>query len=287
VAAKVAGLVLAAAFPVAPALAQSAVTWEYELPSGLPGQAQGVLRIPTEGRNGHAMLLLHHSGGFDRGTTAQYAALFQQRGFLTLELRLFDRPENRPVAPVMYAMTASALMFLSRQPGVQADKVSAIGLSMGAFMAIVGASSWFYAEHNLGDARFHKLAALYPVCWSASEISKGHTEGLPHVAGLPSNFLQSFAGVPLLILAAGRDDYDGRNPRACLDFAASMRDTRQSSITQVKVYAEASHGWDHGRTYDFMVWGGCVGRTNCRNRNVHSPEHTERGKQDLLAFFSP
>jgi dienelactone hydrolase len=257
------------------------------MPSGLSGQAQGVLRIPTGERNGHAMLLLHHSGGFDRGTTAQYAALFQQRGFVTLELRLFDRPENRPVAPVMYAMTASALTFLSRQPGVQADKVSAIGLSMGAFMAIVGASSWFYAAHDLGDRRFHKLAALYPVCWSANEVSKGHTEGLAHVAGLPANFLQGFAGVPLLILAAGRDDYDGRNPRACPDFAASIRDTRQASITQVKVYAEATHGWDHGWTYEFTVWGGCIGRTNCRNRNVHSPEHTAKGKQDLLEFFKP
>ncbi len=260
---------------------------EYTLAAGTPAaQVKAVLRRPVAAGNGQALLILHHGGGFGAGTTTPYAELFSRNGFTTLELRMFESPNDRPPFFLMYAMVASALRYLASLPGVAPDKVSAMGLSLGAFLTIAATSSWFHAQHQLEPPRFHRLAAVYPVCWMMSEAVKGQTQGLAAFDGLPQDFLQSFAGVPLLILAGGKDNYEGSNPAACPDFARAIPDSRQASLVEVKVYPEATHGWDHGRSYDFMVYGGCAVRKTCRNFNVFSPATTEKGRGDLLRFFS-
>lgn len=269
-----------------PACAQEAVVLEYAAPGSSPAQVRAVLRKPVAAGNGQAVLILHHGGGFGAGTTTPYAELFTRNGFTTLELRMFETANNRPPHLAMYAMVASALRYLAGQPGVAPDKVSAMGLSLGAFLTIGATSSWFYAHHQLDSLRFRRLAAVYPVCWMMSEALQRQTQGLVAFDGLPSDFLQSFAAVPLLILAGGKDNYDGSNPAACPSFARSIPDSRQASLVEVKVYPEATHGWDHGRSYDFLVFGGCAVRATCRNYNVFSPATTEKGQRDVLQFFS-
>lgn len=248
---------------------------------------EAVLRKPEAAGTGQALLVVHHGGGFRAGTTAQYAELFSKQGFTTLELRMFDSPEDaRPPMLALYAMMASGLRYLSQRPEVKPDKVSAMGLSLGAFMTITATSGWFYEHHQLGKLRFHRLAAVYPVCWMMTEAVKSQTEGLAIFSGLPPNVLQTFARVPLLILAAGKDNYDGNNPNACPDFAKAIPDAQQAQVSEVKVYPEATHGWDHGRTYSFIAFNACPIRKTCRNTNVSSPATVEKGKQDLLAFFT-
>lgn len=269
-----------------PAFAREWVALDYAVPGGDQGKVEALLRKPAGEANGQAVLLLHHAGGFSMGTTAQYAGLLADAGFTTLELRMFDAAGRAPPPPTLYAMMASALAHLSRQPGVAPDRVSAMGLSLGALMTVGATSEWFYSHHGLGGLRFHRLAAVYPVCWMLSEALAGRTPGLRAFAGLPSDFLTRFAGVPLLILAAGKDDYDGSDPDACPRLVRAIPDEPQARRTEVKVYSEATHGWDHGRTYDFVVFNGCAIRATCRNYNVFSPETVRRGKQDLLAFFS-
>ena len=270
---------------VSTARAKEWVSFPYADPGGASGTVQALVRKPAGEGNGQAMLLLHHAGGFETGTTAQYAELFQQKGFTTLELKMFDNPGRRPSPGVIYAMVAAALRHLSEQPGIRADRVSAIGLSLGASLTVNATSRWFYERHQLGSLRFHRLAALYPVCWIMSEALRGRVDGIPFFDWMPADYLQSFVGVPLLILAAGRDGYNGLDPQSCPDFVKAIPDDVQARRTQVRVYPEATHGWDHGRTYEFNVVGACAGRTNCRNRNVSSPETVARGKADLIAFF--
>lgn len=277
-------LLLVSSWPV---WSQEALVLEYTLAQGTPAaQVNAVLRRPVSPANGQALLILHHGGGFSAGTTTPYAEFFSRNGFTTLELRMFESVNDRLPFRVMYAMVASGLRYLASQPGVAPDKVSGMGLSLGALLSIGATSSWFYAQHQLEPLRFRRLAALYPVCWMMSEGVKGQTEGLAAFDGIPRDFLQSFAAVPLLILAGAKDNYEGSNPSACPDFARAIPDSRQASLIDVKVYPEATHGWDHGRSYDFMVYGGCAVRKTCRNFNISSRATTEKGRSDLLTFFS-
>lgn len=280
-------LPLAAAALPSTAGSKESVILNYAVSDGLSGTVQAVLRKPDASGTGQALLILHHAGGFNAGTTTQYADLFTRSGLTTLELKMFEHPRDRPAQLALYAMMASALQFLAQQPGIDPNKVSAMGLSLGAFLTIGATSRWFYDYHPLaGKLRFHRLAAVYPVCWMMSEAVKGQTQGLPAFTGMPADFLQSFAGIPLLILAGGKDNYDASNPNACPDFANAIADRQQAQLTQVKVYPEATHGWDHGYTYSFVAFNACAMRSTCRNFNVSTPATVEKGKQDLLMFFT-
>jgi dienelactone hydrolase len=178
------------------------------------------------------------------------------------------------------------LKYLSQVPGVDRKKVSAMGMSLGAFLTIDATSSWFYEHYEAGDLRFEKLIALYPVCWMMTEAAKGQTQDISIFNGLPNAFLQQSAEIPLLILAAGKDSYDSLDAGACKTFVKSITNPRQAEMTRVTVYPEATHGWDHGRNYNFQVWKGCTGKTNCTNRIVSSPETVEQGKQAVLSFLT-
>jgi dienelactone hydrolase len=178
------------------------------------------------------------------------------------------------------------LQYLSQVPGVDRKKVSAMGMSMGAFLTINATSSWFYEKYGAGDLRFDKLIALYPVCWFMSEAMKGQTQDILIFKGLPNTFLQQSVEIPLLILAAGKDSYDTMDANACPAFAKSIVNPRQAAMTKIVVYPNATHGWDHGKDYSFPLRGQCTGRTSCTNRIVSSPETVEQGKQAVLSFLT-
>ena len=81
---------------VVPTWAKETVAFDYAVPGDVAGRLQAVLRRPSDVGNGQALVLIHHAGGFGRGTTTPYAELFTSRGFTTLELRMFDSPADRP-----------------------------------------------------------------------------------------------------------------------------------------------------------------------------------------------
>ena len=265
--------------------AQTVVRVDYDTGAGTPVHPlEAVLRTPAEGTaNGQALLILHHGGGFSFNTTQQYGEFFSQRGFVTLELKMFHENAQEPPPIVTRGQMMGGLKYLSQTPGVR--QVSAMGMSLGAFMTLDASTAWFYEQYQAGALRFHKLAALYPVCWFYSEAAQGKAGDLRPFAKFPPDFFQRSVGIPLLILAAGQDSYDGANPQACAQFVSSLPDPRQAQMTRVEVFPEATHGWDHGRNYSFPVRGGCVGRRPCINTIVSSPQTTELGKRKVLEFL--
>ena len=270
------------------AQASSAQTWvrvNYDTGAGTPvEQLDAVLRTPPEGAaNGQALLILHHGGGFSFNTTQQYGEFFSRRGFVTLELKMFNEHAQEPPPMVTRGQMMGGLKYLAQMPGIR--QVSAMGMSLGAFMTLDASTAWFYEQYQAGALRFHKLAALYPVCWFYAEAVQGKAGDLRPFAKMPPDFFQRWAGIPLLILAAGKDSYDGANPQACPQFVNSLPDPHQAQMTRVEVFPEATHGWDHGRTYSFPVRGGCVGRRHCTNTIVSSPETVELGKRKVLEFL--
>lgn len=269
--------------------AQSLIKIDYDTGAGTPVQQVEAVFRPAKGvANGQALLILHHGGGYSDNTTQQYAELYSSKGFATLELIMFRmRTPSMVIDPiVLHGQVMGGLKYLSKVPGVERTKVSAMGMSMGAFLTIDATSSWFYEHYQAGDLRFNKLIALYPVCWFMSEAMKGETQELLIFKGLPNTFLQKSAEIPLLILAAGKDSYDGSNVNACPTFAKSITNARQASMTKVEVFENATHGWDHGRNYNFPLRGQCPGRSNCTNYIVSSPETVEQGKQAVLNFLT-
>lgn len=267
--------------------AQTWVKVNYDTGAGTSvNQIEALLRTPTESTsNGQALLILHHAGGFSFNTTQQYGEFFSKRGFVTLELKMFNDHNSRPSTLELHGQMMGGLKYLSQHSGVDSAQVSAMGLSLGAFMTVNAAGQWFYEHYDAGGLRFKKLMALYPSCWITSAAAAGKADGIPLYKGMPNNFLEKWSHIPLLILAGGKDSYDSEDPNACPSFVKGITDTKQAEITQVTVYPNATHAWDHGRNYSFPIWGGCTGRTNCTNRIVFSPETVELGKQAVLSFL--
>ena len=275
----------------APALswAQTTIKVDYNTGQGTPiQQVEAVYRAPMGLANGQALLILHHGGGYSDNTTQQYAELFSNNGFATLELIMYrdTRSRNRPDPMSRHGQMMGGLKYLAQVQGVDPKKVSAMGMSLGAFMTIGATSSWFYERYQAGNLRFNKLVALYPVCWMMTEAVKGQTQDIAIFKDFPKTFLQQFAQIPLLILAAGKDSYDSEDAGACPTFAKSIPNQTQADMTKVEVFSDATHGWDHGKNYSFSVQGGCTGRTSCTNRIVSSPATVELGKQAILSFLT-
>jgi dienelactone hydrolase len=268
---------------------QTTIKVDYNTGAGTPVQQVEAVFRPARGTaNGQALLILHHGGGYSDNITQQYAEFFSNKGFATLELIMFRfRTPSTVIDPIAFhGQVMGGLRYLSQVPGVDRKKVSAMGMSLGAFLTIDATSSWFYEHYEAGDLRFDKLVALYPVCWFMSEAIKGQTQDIAIFKGLPNTFLQKSAEIPLLILAAGKDSYDSSDPAACPAFAKSIINPRQAAMTKVEVFPNATHGWDHGKDYSFPLRGQCTGRTNCTNRIVSSPETVEQGKQATLQFLT-
>ena len=267
--------------------AQSWIKVNYDTGAGTPvQQVEAVFRAAEGAPNGQALLILHHAGGFSFNTTKQYGEFYSKQGFTTLELKMFNDHDGRPSPLILHGQMMGALKHLSQIPGVDSKKISAMGLSLGAFMTVDAASQWFYDHYRADELRFHKLIAMYPTCWITSAAASGNAVGIPLFNGMPANFLEKWAHIPLLILAGGKDSYDSEDPNACPDFVKNIKDTKQAEITSVHVYPNATHAWDHGRNYSFPIRGGCTGRTNCTNRIVYSAETVEQGKQAVLSFLT-
>ena len=277
------------ALMVTPTWSQTLVKVDYNTGAGTTvQQVEAVFRPAKGAANGQALLILHHGGGYSDNTTQQYAELYSSKGFATLELIMFrTRTPSTVIDPIaIHGQVMGGLQYLSQVPGVDRKKVSAMGMSMGAFLTINATSSWFYEKYGAGDLRFYKLIALYPVCWFMSEAMKGQTQDILIFKGLPNTFLQQSVEIPLLILAAGKDSYDTMDANACPAFAKSIVNPRQAAMTKIVVYPNATHGWDHGKDYSFPLRGQCTGRTSCTNRIVSSPETVEQGKQAVLSFLT-
>ncbi len=237
-------------------------------PSGVPGQEKKA-----------AVVVLHHGGGWDAQTTQQYAAWLNQHGYITAETVMFkgrSQPGHLHIPKVF-----ATLNHLARMPDVDASKIAVMGLSAGAFQSIYAISEWATEKYGEGH-RFAAAVAFYPSCWIVKKLLQNNDMGRFKNPQFPDHFLSKFTGAPLTLLAAGQDDYDSRKPRMCAEAVELMPDARQKTRTQVHVFENATHGWDHGHTYSFHEPLACEGR-GCTNTNRSDPVTTAAGKALLLS----
>lgn len=264
--------------------------------------AQEVLRIPTTAPNNGqafvegsftrpvndqadkaypAVVLLHAGGGWEVPVTGQYAKALNQAGFATLELRLFRSEAERAPTRIGYLQNLyDALRFLGAQPGVNPDRVSVAGFSFGGILALTSATSWAYERFGRGTGpKFAAHAPFYPVCYGYAAFAKA---GRP-TADLPGDFLVKWTGVPVRIFAAGKDDYDDRDPQTCAEFVSLIPEPQRNAFS-VTLYPDATHGWDQPSA-DFFEKIACKGR-GCMNRNVANAAVTQTSIAELIGFMS-
>ncbi len=230
-----------------------------------------------------AIVILHHAGGWGAGTTAQYASILAAQGFVTLEPRMFNTDGDREDTYHHMPTVFGSLAYLAKRHDVDDKKIALMGLSYGALLSLYAGTSWARTKYPLGELRYAAIASFYPLCW----VGKGYvsrTIGKWKNKAYPKSFMDQWAGIPLAIFSAGADDYESKDPKACVDFVAAIPDEKQRSLSQVHVYPTATHGWDHGRTYSFFARTACKG-SGCNNTNESNLEVSQKAKADLITFL--
>jgi len=267
---------------VAAVQAQEIVRYDFQNMAGRKDTVEAVIRVPSGDAPRKALILLHHAGGWGEGTTRQYAEYFAERGFVTLEPRMFNVRPRR--SSDYLGEVFGALKYLAAHPAVDKTQISVMGLSLGANLAIFSATQW--AQDKFGDAglRFKSLAAFYPVCWPHTATIQRTLPGRFKHSTVPEDFEDKWAAIALRLFVGTLDDYDDRDPQACPDFIAAIPDAKQRSLTSLVQYPGATHGWDQ-QTRSFPEHVACKGR-GCTNHNVHNPEVTAKAKEDLLKYLS-
>ncbi len=230
-----------------------------------------------------AVVLIHSAGGYNDGTTGPLAKALNAAGVATAELRLFERPASRKMTfERMTAAAFAALQYLTERPDVDPQRIGIAGFSMGAYLAIWTASESLTTGLG-GGRKFAAHAPIYPVCWQQTGWAKG--EAVPKFPALsfPKDFLMRFTGAPVKLFAAGKDDYDDRDPGACKDFIGAIAEKYRGAFELV-TYAGATHGWNQS-SQSFFTEVGCKGR-GCMNRNVFNKDVTEANTKEVVQFFA-
>jgi uncharacterized protein len=230
-----------------------------------------------------AAVLVHSAGGYVDGTTGPLAKALNAAGFSTLELRFFERPSARRVSyEAMTQSSFAALQWLAARPDIDAQRIGMAGFSMGAYLTIWTASESLTTALGSGR-RFAAHAAIYPVCWQQTAWARGEKASKFPALSYPGDFLKRFTGAPVTLFAAGKDDYDDRDPGACKEFVGAV-DEKYRGAFQIVSYPEATHGWNQ-RSQSFFSETACKGR-GCMNRNVFDSGVTEANTADVVRFFS-
>ena len=229
-----------------------------------------------------AVLLLHSGWGWsdDHDGVPGYAQALQKAGFATLELRMFARNAlQKPGGPSAYLPEVyGALNYLAARPDIDPRRIGVAGYSYGGLLTAVAATSWANKTYGTADQRFAAFAPFYPVCWVIKANIQGRKSPVPAEAWL------EWTGAPVLIFAGANDDYDSREPNACQAAIDSLPELQRRTFS-VKVYPDATHGWDQRKAATFFEKLACNGR-GCYNTNTPDLQLTEQSTKDLIDFMS-
>ena len=166
---------------------------------------------------------------------------------------------------------AGALSYLSKYPGIDADRIGVVGFSWGGVQAMLASTAPVSEELlRLTGVRVSALAAFYPVCWGYNRV--------------PGYDFKKLAPVRLLVLTGSDDHYDD-DPNACPSLISTLPRSEQMKVG-VHVYKGAQHGFngfEADQQYEdpFLHRGkGGVGTS------APNPAAREASRQAIKAFFT-
>jgi dienelactone hydrolase len=235
----------------------SVETIDLAIKSGYDQHARviGELRFPpSKARKLPAVLIVNSSPGFD-GRGAFYAGALNRAGMATLEIDMFQGkgvPASiRHNLPHLY----QALDYLGHHPRIDANRIGVMGFSWGGNVSILASSYELRGEYSRNDLRFAAHLALYPACSKHYALI---TDKPGKWTELKPTVYRRITGSPVLIVAAGKNDYDSRDREVCARFIAALPPEVQRHFSLV-VYPEATFGWDSrfgSAAYDANANGG-------------------------------
>lgn len=267
--------------------AQERISYTYKSLNGTSENLDAAIsKAPSDGKK-PAVVILHHSGGWDAGTNKQYVELLTQNGFIAIEPILFRRPTKTTYGESL-AKALGAVQYLSTRSDVDANNISVIGTSYGANLSVFAATQWAQSKYLPEQVKIRKVAALYPVCWFYPKLIKRDTNSWffkERLQDFPEDFMDTWANIPMKLFAAGQDDYSSKDATVCPTFKDTLPSEAQKALTSVVVYPDATHGWDQGRTFSFNEPAACKGQ-GCTNTNAFNPAITVQAKKELLEFLT-
>lgn len=239
-------LLLGTAAVLGPAMATASSPMqqvELPLPSGTALRAHW-LPAPGPAPSGHAalpaVLALHGCGGLHAkggGLSSRYreaAAKLHAAGYAVLMPDSFGSRGVHAVCRTRYrdravdvgqrvADARAALVWLARQPGVDATRIGVLGWSNGATTALHLLEQRRMQPLQPGEPPLAGAAVFYPGC---GPLLKRHA---------------AMEDVPLLMQLGALDDWTPAQP--CVDWAATQQARVGSDVT-VRVYEGSYHGFD-------------------------------------------
>jgi dienelactone hydrolase len=249
-----------------------------------PASIPGTLRLPAGTERVAAVVILHATGGVD-GRGAHYAAALRQAGIASLEVDMWaargiDRRRavaQRPRSTLHTLPDAyGALRFLAAHPRIDPDRIGVMGMSWGGIMSVRAARGAIQTAFAPQGPRFRAFAPLYPPCafWTEGGIAAGELD-----RGWPEG--------PVLLLAAGREDYNFSHGPADCDGMMRRLPAAARQLVTLHLYPDATHGWDRQESpatvlfIDPTAAGGRGGQVTMTADPAATADSTRR----VVAFF--
>jgi dienelactone hydrolase len=171
-----------------------------------------------------------------------------------------------------------SLDFLAVHPRIDVDRIGIMGFSWGGNVAVLAGFDRLAKQYARESRRFAAHLALYPSCWKHYALLTGKPGKWQE---LDPTIYRRTTGRPVLILAAGKNDYDAN--LTCSKFVGALpADVRRD--VSVTVYAAATFAWDSqfgSATYEASANDGRGGIVN----KVADPVVAAQSREATVAYF--
>jgi len=247
----------------------------------------GALTLPPGAGPFPAVVVLHSTAGID-GRATPYVQALREAGIAALQIDMWgprgvlpgvDLSRARPRSTFhTIADAVGALAFLAAHPKIDRDRIGVMGQSWGAVMGLLLASPEVRSAFPKPDVWFKGVASLYPVCWA---FAVPGTASHRVVAG-------RWPLMPILVLAAGIEDYDTRpDGQDCRDAFGGRTSPQSGAPVLLHVYDGVTHAWDRLRQgevtfFDPAAAGGRGGPVRVV-RNEEAARDSVRRVRDFFA----
>ncbi len=203
---------------------------------GQPVEITATIRWPAGTGVVPAMVIHHGSSGINERREGRYARELVAMGVAAVQIDSFGPRGVRQTVTDQMAVDGAAfnldaiaaLQALAAHPRIDRNRIGIMGFSKGAVSALMVSHERLLSGKGLPDGlRYALHIPIYPTCYAHYHQPRT-------------------TGAPIYLLLGGADTYAGVEP--CTTYGETLR--QAGARIEVKVYADAPHGFDGGVAYN-------------------------------------